>query len=146
MTVLDAYAVIAFLVDEPARGEVEALLRARDPVSRLNAVNLGEVIDKMVRVRGRAFDAVIERLTWLAADGLEVVEIDLEIGALAGFLRAGHYHRRDRALSTADCHALATALVFDDSIATSDRALAGSARDEGVIVVPLPDSTGQRPT
>ena len=145
MTVLDAFAVIAALLDEPAKAEVEDLLRAREPVPRLNAVNLAEVVDRLVRVRGLPFEDVLDRLMWLAAGGLEIVDIDLEAGALAGFLRASHYRRRDNDLSIADCHALATALVLEDSLATSDPALAATALDEGVVVLPLPDSNGVRP-
>ncbi len=145
MTVLDAHAIIAFLLDEPAKPEVEESLLAGDPVQRLNAVNLAEVIDKLVRVRGIDFDDVLDRLMWLAAGGLEIVDVDLEIGAHAGFLRATHYRRGDNALSTADCHALATALALEDSLATSDPALASTARCEGVTVIALPDSKGVRP-
>ena len=143
MTVLDAYAVIAFLRGERAKDDVERLLRAADP--RISATNLAEVVDQLVRVRGHSFDDVIERLIWLAADGLEVVDIDIEQGALAGYLRACHYNRTDRAISLGDCHALAAALALDDSIATADPALAAVAGEEDVAVVALPDSTGRRP-
>jgi PIN domain nuclease of toxin-antitoxin system len=145
VTVLDAYAVIAFLLNEPAKIEVERLLRAQEPVPRLATVNVAEVVDQLVRVRGHTFDDVIERLTWLAVGGLEIVDIGLESGALAGLVRASHYNRRDNDVSMADCFALATALVLEDSIATSDSALATSARAEGVAVVALPDSKGRRP-
>ena len=145
MTVLDAFAVIAALLDEPARVEVEQLLRERERPPKLNAVQLAEIVDQLVRVRGLPFEDVLDRLMWLAAGGLEIVDIDLEVGALAGFLRATHYHRRESDLSNADCHALATALVLEDSIATSDPALAATARYEGVAVIALPDSNGTRP-
>ncbi len=97
-------------------------------------------------VKGTLFDDVLERLIWLAAGGLEIVDTDFEVGAFAGFLRATHYRRKDNALSTADCHALATALVLEDSLATSDPALAATARYEDVTVIALPDSTGRRPS
>lgn len=143
MTVLDAYAVIAFLRGEPAMVEVEALLR--DATPRLSAVNLAEVFDQLVRLGGRSFDDVIERLHWMAADGLEVVDADIESGALAGFLRARYYHRKRCEISTADCHVLAAALMLEDSVATSDRALAAAAREEDVVVLGLPDSAGRYP-
>lgn len=143
MTVLDASALIAFLRGEPAEDEVERLLLSG--AQRISATNLTEVIDQLVRVWGHSFDEVIERLYWLAADGLEVVDVDIERGALAGYLRARCYNRRDHAISLADCHALATALALDDSIATADPAVAAVAREEHVAVVALPDSTGRRP-
>ena len=66
MTVLDASAIIAALLDEPARDEVEELLRAGATAPRVSAVNLGEIVDQMVRVRGRKFEDVLDRLMWLA--------------------------------------------------------------------------------
>lgn len=146
MTVLDAYAIIATLAGEPAAHEVEPILRASDPPPAMSAVNLAEAIDKLVRRGNLSFDDVLERFTWLVAGGLEIVEADIEISSIAGFLRARYYDRGTRQLSLADCHALATALVRQLPIATSDTGLADVARTEDVVVVALPDSTGKRPT
>lgn len=145
MTVFDAFAIIAALVDEPARSDVEALLQAPDTTPRLSAVNLAEIVDHLVRIRGMSFEDVLDRLMWLAAGGLEIADAELEVGCTAGFLRARHYHRRDRDLSMADCYALATASMLDDSLATSDQAVAEVAKYEEIEVVPLPDSNGRRP-
>ncbi len=60
-------------------------------------------------------------------------------------LRAKHYHRERRPVSIADCICLATALRLKEDLATTDPALAAVAREEGVTVVALPDSSGQRP-
>jgi PIN domain nuclease of toxin-antitoxin system len=146
VTVLDAYAIIAALVDEPARAEVQPLLEAPDAAPKLSAVNLSEVVDRLVRLRGIPFEEVLDRLILLAAGGLEIADADLEIGAVAGFLRAQHYHRRERALSLADCYALATASVLDEPLATADEALAAACRYEEIELIPLPDSTGRRPS
>lgn len=145
MTVLDASALVSFLVSEPGRPEVESLLRVSEPPPAMSAVNLAEVVDVLVRLRHVSFDDLLERLTWLSVGGLEIVAADIEIGATAGFLRARHYHRMQRCVSIADCHALATALVLEHPLATSDPHLAAAARDEDVAVVPLPGSTGRRP-
>jgi PIN domain nuclease of toxin-antitoxin system len=145
VTVLDASAIIALLLEEPAADDVESLLDASDAAPKLSAVNMGEVIDQLVRVRGMVFDDVIERLMWLAAGGLEIADADLEIAASAGFLRARHYRRRDQDVSIADCYALATASVLEEPLATSDQAVATVARYEEIELVALPDSTGDRP-
>jgi PIN domain nuclease of toxin-antitoxin system len=70
--VLDAYAVIAALVGEPARKDVEPYLAT----GCVSAVNLGEVVDVCVRVHGNAEATVRERIDWLVAGGLEVVVLD----------------------------------------------------------------------
>jgi PIN domain nuclease of toxin-antitoxin system len=145
VTVFDASAIIALLVDEPARAEVEPLLKAPGTEPKLSAVNMGEVVDKLVRVRGMVFDDVLERLIWLAAGGLEIADADLEVGAVAGFLRARHYHRREKDVSIADCYALATASVLEEPLATSDQFVADVARYEEIELVALPDSNGRRP-
>jgi PIN domain nuclease of toxin-antitoxin system len=48
LIVLDAYAVIAFLRDEPAADEVASLMRS-DAVA-MTAVGLGEVVDHLTRL------------------------------------------------------------------------------------------------
>ena len=145
MTVLDAQAVVALLLGEPAADEVAALLRdAGHPVS-ISAVNVAEVVDVLVRVMGRTHEEVAEKLDWLSAGGLMVIPVDEGIGRTAGRIHAERYHRRDRPLSMADCIALATALVVREPIATSDPPLAATAAVEGCDVVPLPDSQGRRP-
>jgi predicted nucleic acid-binding protein len=137
VTVLDANAIIALLLEEPAADDVEFLLEAPDAAPKLSAINLGEVVDRIVRLRRMSFDDVIERLTWLAAGGLQIADADL--------LRARHYRRRNQDISIADCYALATASVLEESLATSDQAVAAVARYEEIELVPLPDSTGRRP-
>lgn len=145
MTVLDAYALIAFLAGEPAAGAVEAHLRAAGPTAHLSALNLAEVVDRLVRAAGQPEEAVFRRLEWLASGGLTVVAVDEPIGRLAGVLRARHYRRAGAAVSLADCVALATARLLDEGLSTADPALASIARAEGVPVLGLPDSRGRVP-
>ena len=144
MTVLDAYAVIAYLADEAAADDIEPLLEA-DSMPRLSAVNLAEVVDQLVRLRGMSFDDVLDGLLLLAASGLEVADADLEIGSTAGLLRARHYNRRDGDLSLADCYAVATAAVLEHPLATSDPAIAAVCRYEEIELIPLPDTAGRPP-
>ena len=145
MKVLDAAAVIAFMRDEPAADHVATMLEDRSDRTVISAVNLGEVVDKLARLGGRSPASVLDRLLWLRAGGLDVLFVDDAIGEAAGQLRARHYARETSALSMADCIALATARREAASLATLDAALARAARAEGVEVIGLPDSTGNRP-
>jgi PIN domain nuclease of toxin-antitoxin system len=139
--VLDAYAVIAALVGERARADVEPLL-ARGV---LTAPNAAEVVDVCVRVHANDERVVRERLEWLASGGLEMPPLDSDLALMAGALRARHYRKRQCEVSLGDCFALATAKRRHASLATSDPELASAARSESVVVVPLPDSRGKRP-
>jgi PIN domain nuclease of toxin-antitoxin system len=145
MVLLDAYAIIAALVGEPAAPAVEAELRKPGAELRISAVNEAEVVDTMVRVAGVTKQAVDTSLQLLAAGGLVVTPADEQIGMLAGRLRAKHYDLRSTAVSLADCVALATSMSLGASLATADPALANIARKEGVLVVALPDSRGRKP-
>jgi len=142
VSVLDAQAVVAAFVGEPAAGEVEALLRGGDGPPRISAANVAEIIDVLVRFRSQGIEPVEERLDWLIAGGLEVTAVDDGIARRAGAVRARHYHARQRPISLADCLALATALVLDDVLATSDPHLLDTATAEGCRVRALPDSRG----
>jgi len=144
LTLLDAYAVVALLVAEPAGAEVKELLRAGG--CRVVVVNLAEAIDVSTRVHGLAQAEVRRLLEPLIIGGaLGTVRSDVGDAWAAAELRARHYRRRERALSTADCFLLAHAIDLDDRIATADAPVADVARAEGVGVVSLPDTTGVRP-
>lgn len=145
MSVLDAYAIVAAMVGEPAAAEVEALLRDREDPPLISAINLAEVIDVSTRILGYPGEQVLERTDWLLAGGLTVVAVDEELGRTVGRLRARFYDRRTSDLSIADCVCLATALRLGQRLATADPALAATARALGVEVVALPDSRGERP-
>lgn len=142
MTVLDAYALVAYLRKEPAASEVAALLRGP---TVLPAVNAAEVVDQLVRIFGRDADEVCADLALLSYAGMKVEWLSSEIATEAGRLRARHYHRQRRAVSLADCVAAATALALSRPLATSDPALAALVRDEGGEVHALPDSAGRLP-
>jgi PIN domain nuclease of toxin-antitoxin system len=144
VTVLDASALLGFLLNEPARGEVAELLRRRPPPS-VSAVNLAEVIDKVVRVGGRRLDDVNDAIDLLLVGGLEVEPFWLPNARRAASIRAAHYDRKTAALSLADCACLATTIALQTELATSDPALATAARVEGITVIPLPNSGGVRP-
>ena len=142
MTVLDAYAVVAYLRAEACADDVALLLR--EP-STLSAANAAEVVDQLTRVFGRDPDDVHADLALLANAGMELAPVTPEVGLLAGRLRAKHYHRDRAAVSLADCIAAGTALILGRSLATSDPALASVVRAEGGEIHGLPDSRGVRP-
>lgn len=142
MTVLDAYAVLAYLRDEPAAEPVGELLR--EPTV-LAAVNAAEVLDQLVRVFGRDADDVHADLVMLTHTGMRLAAVSADVGMLAGRLRARHYHRERMAVSLADCVAAATALSGECSLATADPPLANLLRAEGGKIHALPDTGGRLP-
>lgn len=138
MTVLDAQAVVALLLGEPAAHKVATLIERRQEPAVISAINVAELVDVLVRAHDRSSEDVTERVDWLVAGGLEVVPVTEEIGRSAGLLRSAEYHRVRRPLSLADCVALATALGRDEALATADRPLSEAARSRGVRVHRLP--------
>ena len=143
MTLLDAYALVALVAEEPAADEVEAVLRAGD--CGVVVANLAEAIDICSRVHGLDQRAVRNAIDPILGDTLAIiVSSDAEAWAAAA-LRSTHYNRQSSALSMADCLLLAHATLTGHAIATSDPPLAEAARAEGVDVEPLPDSSGIRP-
>ena len=140
MTVLDAYAVIAYLRAEPAASQVRRLLGTGAAV--LPAVGVAEVLDHLVRVVGaHEEDATLD----LAELGLlEGTLVDSAIGAAAGRLRARYYDRSRCAVSMADCIAAQTARSKAEPLATSDPHLLDLCHAEGIATVVLPGSDGSR--
>jgi PIN domain nuclease of toxin-antitoxin system len=143
LTVLDAYAVLAFLRDEPGADEVAGLLRRGPTV--MSAANVAEVVDQLVRVHRRDPHDVYAGIGLLGYAGLDVLPVTADDGIAAGRLRSRHYHRERCAVSLADCVAAATALALRRPLATSDPALASMVRTEGGEVHALADSEGVKP-
>lgn len=139
--VLDAYAVIAALVGERARADVEPLLRE----GVLSTPNAAEVLDVCVRVHANDERVVRERIGWLVIGGLETPPLAPDLALAAGALRARHYRRRHCEISLGDCFALALAKQRKSPLATADPDLASVARAEAVEVIGLRDSRGRRP-
>jgi PIN domain nuclease of toxin-antitoxin system len=142
LTFLDAHAFVAVLRREPGAEEVAGLLRSRACATPAPCV--AELVDKLVRRHGITPGELAERLGPLFDESIAVVAVDSQTAWRAGEIRASHYHRKTAALSLADCVLLAAAGP-EDEIATSDRAVAATARRLGIGLIPLLDSKGGRP-
>lgn len=142
MILLDAYALVAFITDEPAADDVEPLLRSDDV--GIGVVNLAEALDVTQRVRRFAREDVRAAIEPLLARRLRLITHSPIDAWAAADLRVRHYDKRTCAVSTADCFLLASA-ESGDEIATADPAVATVARAEGVGLIPLPDREGRRP-
>jgi PIN domain nuclease of toxin-antitoxin system len=84
VTVLDTYAVVAYLRGENAAEEVAELLRSP---TWMCAVNVAEVMDQLIRVDGHDRDEVEIRIATLAADGMTIHPVSDDLGITAGVLR-----------------------------------------------------------
>ena len=140
MIVLDACAVIALLKNEPAAASVEQLLKSGDTAC-LTVLGVAEVLDHLVRLAGATEE---EARLDLATLGVEPpAMLTEEVATAAGLLRARHYHRRNCAISLADCVVLETARRAARAVATSDPHLLDVCLNEGVDGHPLADTNGR---
>ncbi len=139
MTVLDSYAVIAYLRNEAPAGDVAGLLRGSTVIA---STSLAEVIDQMVRIYEKNADDVDADLALLSFGGMVVEAVSEDHAVLAGLLRARHYSFRQMPVTLTDCVAAAVALLADLPLATSDPYLLALMEAEGGDTHPLPDSDG----
>lgn len=135
LTILDTYALIAFLVAErPAATEVREMIRAGD--AAVTTVNLAESVDVLQRrygiERARARSASVS----LTDGPLAVLAVDRAHALRAADLRAAHYDRNECAISLGDCVLLAAAGA-DDRVATADGAILAVAEREGIGAIAL---------
>ncbi len=136
MTLLDAYALIAFLVGGPARQEVRALLRAGD--CAVATPNLVEALDVSQRVHGVPIDRAAEVLEPLFEGPLRALPLDLDAARRAAEIRARHYHRSSCPISLADAVLLGSAGP-GDRIATANSDVLAVAKAERIESVALPE-------
>lgn len=141
MTLLDAYALVAFLGNEPARPRVREILRSGE--TAMTAINLAEALDVVERVHGISLGESRAVVTALERE-VRVLPVREADAWKAAELRAKYYDRRVRAISIADC-VLVGASSPADVIATSDGGVISVARAEGIGVIPLLDSSGRHP-
>jgi PIN domain nuclease of toxin-antitoxin system len=109
--VLDASALLSILLDEPGQARVTQIVDR----AQIHAVNLAEVIARLVRV-GMPPEKAIEILAGL------YLEVDEAFGtAQAEFCGTLLGTRRDLGLSLGDCVCLAAAAVSGAVAVTADR-------------------------
>jgi predicted nucleic acid-binding protein len=135
VTLLDAYALIAFLVGGPATQEVRAILR--EGGTAVVAANLVEVLDVSQRVHGVPIARTVEILEPLLEGPLTAVPLDVAVAHRAGEIRATHYHRASRPISLADAVLIGSARE-GDRIATADPDVLAVAHAEKLDTIALP--------
>ena len=136
MTLLDAYALIAFLVGGPATQEVRSILREGD--AAVATANLAEVLDVSQRVHRVPIPRAVEILEPLLVGPLTAVPLDSTVARRTAEIRARHYHRSSRPISLADAVLIGSAKL-GDRIATADPDVLAVARAEKLESVALPD-------
>jgi ribonuclease VapC len=113
--VLDAYAILAFLEDEPSADQIRnLLLRAEEDKLKLaiSVVNLGEVWYAIARADSSdTADRLIREIQGMA---IEIVEADWKLTREAAALKA------KGKLSYADCFAAALAKMRKGEVVTGD--------------------------
>jgi predicted nucleic acid-binding protein len=118
--VLDTWALLALLNDEPAAGRVERALLDEKPI--MCSVNLGEALYVLIRAHG---EDQAQRSVGKVRAELSVIDPDWSLVVEAAKVKAGG------GLSYADCFALATARQTGARLWTGDPELIELAsRDE----------------
>jgi predicted nucleic acid-binding protein len=135
VTLLDAYALVAFLIGGPAAPSVRGLLREGD--ASVATANLAEALDVSARTYGLPIERAMEVLEPLLDGTLATVPLDLVRARRAATIRARHYHRASRPISLADAILVATAGP-GDRIATADPDVLAVAKAEAVATLTLP--------
>lgn len=135
MTLLDAYALIAFLVGGPATPQVRAILREGD--AAVATANLAEALDVSQRVHGLPILRAAEIIESLFEGALTAIFLDLAVARRAAEIRAKHYHRSLRPISLADAVLIASTNE-GDRIATADPDVLAVASAEEFETIELP--------
>jgi predicted nucleic acid-binding protein len=112
-SILDAYALLAYLTKESGHARVKDLLASEDTVIIINSINLGEVFYILARSRSiRAAEHFLSVI--LPSLPITVLENSTEDVISAARIKARH------ALSFADCFAAATAIRERAPLVTGD--------------------------
>lgn len=109
MVVLDSWALLAYLKDEPAAGRIEEEWLSRPPA--ISSINLGETL--YMRIRERGAKAAVADITTIRRSST-VVDPDWALVAAAAQIKAGG------GLSYADAFCVATAQRLGVPLWTGD--------------------------
>lgn len=140
MTILDSYAVLAFLKDEAAAEEVEGLIVTGG--AALTALGVAEVLDHLIRLGGADEENASLDVAQLRLDA--AIAVDVTVAAAAGRLRAREYHRTKCPVSLADCVAAEIARALERPLATADPPLLDVCHRERILAVVLQGADGSR--
>lgn len=126
MVVLDSWALLAYLKDEPAAGRIEA--EWLDSGAAISSINLGEVLYIRTRATGAAsaqtdVDSIRRRLS--------VIDPDWPLVAAAATIKARG------GLSYADAFCIATALHLEVPLWTGDPEILDQAGEHSCEIVDL---------
>ena len=138
-TWLDANALVAVILGEPAMRQVLGLIREGD--AAMTAVNIIEVYDVASRREGISSRRVREVVEPLFESAIEPRPVDADLARRAADIRVEHYRRKTRPLSLADVTLLAAA-QSRDRVATSDADVLAVAAELGIETIELPPSSG----
>lgn len=134
---LDANALLAVLLAEPAMELVVALLR--EGKAAMTGVNIAEVFDVGVRRKGFPLQRMTEFVEPLLDGPIVPIPVDPSLARRAGEIRAAHYHRSKHRISLADAVLLGAARPTD-RIATADKPVLATAAELGIETIELPHS------
>lgn len=135
MILLDAYALVAFLVGGPAASHVRVILREGDAF--IASANLAETLDVSQRVHGLPMERSMEIIAPLFEGSLGSIALDIALARRAAEIRAQHYHRSSCPISLADAILIAST-PLDGRIATADPDVLSVAKLEGLETLALP--------
>lgn len=135
MTLLDAYALIAYVIGGPAQQQVITIMKTEK--AAIATANLIEVFDVIGRQHGFPVSRVSEIVEPLFAGSLSLVDLDEDLARQAAELRVEHYHRSRSPLSLADVILLASA-QRGDRIATADPDILKTAASLEIETIKLP--------
>jgi predicted nucleic acid-binding protein len=135
LTLLDAYALIAFLVGGPASALVRSILREGD--AAVATANLVEAFDVSQRLYALPIERASQILDPLLEGPLKPIALDLAAARRAAEIRSKHYDRSSRPISLADAVLIASAGP-GDRIATADPDVLAVAQAEKLASVALP--------
>lgn len=113
--VLDANALLTFILNRPGADQVEELLRRKAGTVPLllSVVNWGEVYYSFWRAGGR--QAAEQKMAEVAQMPIEIIDVDQSMAKLAATLKA------QRSLPYADCFAAALAIQRHAGLVTADK-------------------------
>ena len=138
MTILDEYALVAFLTGGPAAAQVRMILR--EGGAAVATANLAEALDVSERRAGIPVARSMQLLDPLFSGVLTEVPLDTRRARRAAEIRVAHYHRSRRPISLADAILVASARP-EDRIATADLDVLDVAEAEQLTTLRLAGET-----